>query len=157
MDSTHTEMQFYKNLDGLQITPDITNKKNYHDKYLQYIKVIFGDNDYFKIEFSGTIYSNKEGESQYNTWNKKEMEVKAKNYSNENTILVVADMYSTKYGEMRVHETITIDRTSGAYEMISEMNDTIGKIKKESKENYIMKSHLYSESKGNCEKFNRKF
>lgn len=129
----------------------------YNEKYVSYIKITTDNKNYFKYESGETIYSTKDEESVFNGWSKADMDVKVKSNINENTIFIVANMYSNKFGEMRVFERIEIDRISGEYKEISNSNSTIGVIKVDEKMNFLTSEISSFEKNGKCEKFIRKF
>ena len=153
----HKEMEVSKDSDGITRWSGQPKENKYNDKGVSYIKITSDDKNYFKYESGKTIYSTKDGESVFNGWIKNEIDVKVNNASDENLIFITANMYSKKYGEMRVFDKIKIDRISGDYQSISEANDTMGKVEKNEKINFITTSSSFFESKGNCEKFDRKF
>lgn len=151
------ETEISKDSDGITTWTGQPKENKYDEKGIDYIKITYDDKNYFKYESGKTIYSTKDGESVFNGWSKSEIDVKVKNASDKNLIFITANIFSNKDGEMRVFERIKIDRISGDYEAMSDLQSTEGKVDKSKKVNFIGRVFNYYENTGKCEKFARKF
>lgn len=151
-------LQTYKDpISGLSKGNDINKKEEINDSAIDYIKITFGDYNYFRFESGKTIYSTSMEENIFNGWNKEEMSVTFTNLTDSNTISLRAQMGTEKYGQMQIMQRITIDRVSGKYEVVETKNDTWGKPKKDDVVFKQVFTNTYMKSIGVCEKFSRKF
>ena len=111
---------------------------------------------YLKLETGKNIYSTKDSENKFGDWKNNDVNIKITNHSNENNFRIVADIKINKY-ELKVSEIISVDRVSGDYERSTESNGVIGDMDNNSQINMTIRTISNYESRGLCEKINRKF
>jgi len=133
------------------------------EKIIQYIKITYDDNKYFKISFDRTVYSTKSEENKFNGWSINDIDVEFKNLSDENRIAIVADIKSIKRndnsfkdGWMKLLQRIDIDRISGKYKEYY-MAESQQEYLRNNGKKIVNTTVNISNVNGICEKFTRKF
>jgi len=144
----------------------IQKRDEINDEGVDYLKITLGDNGYIRFENGKKIFSTKTNESAYKNWRKDEMVIKFSPTIDENTIWLKAEMeipkiYQSKHGYQQTLETTEIDRVSGKY--IAHTLTYSGKATPESEVKDYNKDYRDTRfssdisSKGQCEKYSRKF
>jgi len=151
--------EVWKNGEGL--TTKETNPKDEPYSYddVSYFVITTDDEKYLKIQRSDDIiYSTVQSESKFLSWDKKDLTIKIINNSDFNRINLVARMNIRKKDLMMdVLERIKIDRISGNYERIYEVDSASGVLLSEMKSNHITYRTERYKDVGVCGNFTRKF
>jgi hypothetical protein len=152
----NTERTEYYDKSGFQIRVSEPKNTTISENGVDYIKIEIINKKEFKIERRDDIFSTNANENKFGNWNNNDIKLTINGQMNENEIWASIRMNSNKHRNLDIVERIKIDRVSGDYEYLREVNSSIGDSKKG--EPYIlMISTSDNVSKGKCEKFTRKF
>ena len=151
-----TEQTEYYDKLGNQIRVSELKNNTISENGIDYVKIEITNKNTFKIEIGDHVYSTNPNENKFGTWNNEEITLSINGQMKENEIFVIAKMSTNKYSNLNTLRRIKIDRVSGDYEYLIKGNAIYGEPKKD--EAYHLRIlNNDSVSKGNCEKFIRKF